>query len=61
MSLNSQVSVNSSSLSSKRDLKKCVKLEEQLLKTEKWLDMTLNASNILAEKCLQLMEKRSDA
>ena len=36
-------------------------LEEQLLKTERWLDMALNAGNILAEKYLQLMENRSDA
>ena len=60
----SQVSANSSNPTSEKELKKCVnctKLEEQLLKTERWLDMALNAGNILAEKCSQLMEKRSDA
>ncbi|CAG8650448.1 20553_t:CDS:2 [Cetraspora pellucida] len=36
-------------------------LEEQLLKTERWLDMILNAGNILAEKCSQLIENRLDA
>ncbi|CAG8463854.1 9386_t:CDS:2 [Gigaspora margarita] len=35
-------------------------LEEQLLKTERWLDIALNAGNILMKRCSQLMENRSD-